>query len=760
MKFTDPPTVFPVSAKWIFLDPERYPDRQKSRITAFTPPPEKWTAAVFRKKFTVEKADETWTALIAAECCYRAWIDDEYWCDGPAESGGDYGCRKVLPWAFYDRIELPELPAGEHVITIEVTSTNGPQSNYSGGQMGLKTAFFRRADVMFVSDDSWSCRLDTAAVDPLRYDHHQEEAPVYPAAILDDALMSNREYLYSELPELYEYTARPIKIIAPFEQERLVNVNEFLAGKAPLIIKAGEPFSCYFEFEGEHAAQIELEADCNCTMHLRITAQEIAGRGPVERSPENIYTPARHIKYRSRILNAVKYINLTAMSFGRIDSPANEDLVIHKLQIHIRHYPVKHYSAFETDRADYMRLRDVCGNTLKMCMQRMHYDSPVHLEGLGCVGDYRFMALQSYYLFGEYHLARQDLRRIARMLILNNGALFHETFVLIFLLMLQEYVLYSGNIAILDLPEIGKARQLVLSRFKGFKGTEGVISEAPNFMFVDWMTYRNETMHHPSAGTGMASMTAFYLMAQLAEEKLCSYVNDLSGAQSAREEYDRVCRRFKELFYDPEKCCFINGIAGISHSQPHTFLPPDDLTSGVAVTPHPSILAIGAGVGVDGSGDEMLAKMVAAAERHEIQPYFCNYLFEALYNNGAAFDLHFERMLKLYLDLLMSHPYSMRESWAGGDYCHAWSGAPAIWFGRGMLGVMPLKPGFTEFLVKPHPGDCCRASGEVPTPGGMITVRWEKTEQGSTLFIRYPAGLHLVADHSLLPACQLETETF
>ena len=391
----------------------------------------------------------------------------------------------------------------------------------------------------------------------------------------------------------------------------------------------------------------------------------------------------------------------------------------------------------------------------------MHIDSPVHLEGLGCVGDYRFMALQSYHLFGEYRLARQDLRRIARMIIHNNGSLFHETFVLIYLLMLRDCILYSGELDILEYPEISAAKELILKRFAAMKGKEGVLSDSPNFMFVDWVSYRNESMHHPSAANGMAVMTAFYLLALQAAEEIAVFSGNKQGIADIRREKTETAEKFTGLFYAPKKGCFINGIPGISASKPHDFLPPDDLSQDEpGITPHPSILAAAAGIIPPEIQDTLPEKLLAAAENREIQPYFANYLFEALYRNPAEFNRLSPRLFALYERLMNSHEDSLRESWFGGDYCHAWSGAPAIWLGKALLGVFPQTPGFGEFTVKPLPGRCRQASGEVPTPAGMISVKWEISGAKSKLFVRYPEKLNFTADTEFLPDCLIETETF
>ncbi len=88
------------------------------------------------------------------------------------------------------------------------------------------------------------------------------------------------------------------------------------------------------------------------------------------------------------------------------------------------------------------------------------------------------------------------------------------------------------------------------------------------------------------------------------------------------------------------------------------------------------------------------------------------------------------------------------------------TGGAAIWFSKGIPGILPLRLGFSEFLLKLFPGNCHKASGEVFTPCSMITVSWSITDGKSFLSIRYPGKLQLKTDISLLPLCVVETEYY
>lgn len=74
----------------------------------------------------------------------------------------------------------------------------------------------------------------------------------------------------------------------------------------------------------------------------------------------------------------------------------------------------------------------------------------------------------------------------------------------------------------------------------------------------------------------------------------------------------------------------------------------------------------------------------------------------------------------------------------GNSLCHAWAGAaPVMLLSRGVLGVEPLEPGFALCRVTPSTAGIASGYGAVPTPHGLIEVKWSKGKGSVTL----PAGV-------------------
>ncbi len=78
------------------------------------------------------------------------------------------------------------------------------------------------------------------------------------------------------------------------------------------------------------------------------------------------------------------------------------------------------------------------------------------------------------------------------------------------------------------------------------------------------------------------------------------------------------------------------------------------------------------------------------------------------------------------------------------SHCHGWSAAPTFFLSAYVLGVMPVKPGFAETVIEPHPGDLIWCRGTMPTPAGNIEVQWENYPgKPFALRVNAPEGLKL-----------------
>ena len=76
-----------------------------------------------------------------------------------------------------------------------------------------------------------------------------------------------------------------------------------------------------------------------------------------------------------------------------------------------------------------------------------------------------------------------------------------------------------------------------------------------------------------------------------------------------------------------------------------------------------------------------------------------------------------------------------------GSLCHGWSALPVWYFYALKLGLQPLSPGWKRFLIAPVEFTGNDAYGEVPVPGGKITLRIQRQTDGLHLSATGPEGL-------------------
>lgn len=185
----------------------------------------------------------------------------------------------------------------------------------------------------------------------------------------------------------------------------------------------------------------------------------------------------------------------------------------------------------------------------------------------------------------------------------------------------------------------------------------------------------------------------------------------------------------------------------------------DGLTQGKPVrtfSEHANFLALACGLGREGRTKRILAalpEMRPGAERIvRCSSAFLFWPFEGLFNAGAdekALDLMRERYHRFTLgdgrldcfweeDTFLLGGSSWNARYRSLAQNHA--GSPAYQLLGHVLGVRPVKLGFTHFEIRPQLGDLEWAEGTVPSPKGDIPVRVEKKDGKLKLAVTVPAA--------------------
>ena len=177
---------------------------------------------------------------------------------------------------------------------------------------------------------------------------------------------------------------------------------------------------------------------------------------------------------------------------------------------------------------------------VQICLQTHHLDSPNHQEPISDPGDYVIEAMVNHYAFAQPWLTRQDMRKFAWLLKDENYHNFHTSYSIGWLQMLMDYYDYTGDKSLV--VEMAPYVHELLDTYASWRGTNGIISEAPNYMFMDWVNIGGFGCHHPPAVIGQGYLTAFYYHGL----EMASRVAALTGDTARVEKYAQLRREIAD----------------------------------------------------------------------------------------------------------------------------------------------------------------------------------------------------------------------
>jgi len=73
--------------------------------------------------------------------------------------------------------------------------------------------------------------------------------------------------------------------------------------------------------------------------------------------------------------------------------------------------------------------------------------------------------------------------------------------------------------------------------------------------------------------------------------------------------------------------------------------------------------------------------------------------------------------------------------------CHAWSAHPNYDLLTIVAGILPDNPGFRKIWIEPHLGALQHLEAAMPTPKGLVEVKYRRTAKGVEAQITLPAGM-------------------
>lgn len=668
---------------WIGLDSNMYPEYQVSAITTEHRDPLQHTYAVmeFLKEYTTDIQIDQLQLHISADICYRIWINEEWVGRGPCRLGGDFEMKKPLPYRYYDTYTVP---VHQKALKLYVQVVNQPPvlADLSCGIPGLCVQGILKmqdgSEQEIVTDESWQVRRDA---------RYTEEG--------------NTDYTMSLLPwsnaQIKEYPAqlRPA-VVPPMIQEWIQPVKPGV-----LTVEPGCSGEAEVHFDKVYGGYLQCKVSGQGRM--TIECMEVARSAGNETYTWNEETRILSLRMRSLDHCKIQIENLGDTAAG-----------VEDFGIWFEHYPVEQTGSFSCSDEGLNRVYEVCKHTLLMCDQSIHLDSPMHQELLACTGDYYIESLMERSVSTMTALTRADIVRTAEILCLKEGQMFHTTYSLIWIQMIYDYILHTGDAAVLD--EIRDAIQILLDRFRTYIADNGIPEKAPNYMFVDWMVTDGYSLHHPPKALGLSVLSAFYYRALV--------LADSMGFGTAGQAAE-LKKAFQQL-YNEERGLYCEGTTTPDLVPTYQWLPANVEKRYYAV--YANALAVLYDLCPKEEAKALLRRTLTDTELADVQPYFMHFVLEAVWHVGLWEEFGM-KILRRWIPVVEDCDKGLAEGWNkpqedySFDHSHAWGGTPLYQLPTRLLGLEILEPGMKKIRLNPQLWDLKWAEITYPTPYGPIDCK-------------------------------------
>lgn len=382
-------------------------------------------------------------------------------------------------------------------------------------------------------------------------------------------------------------------------------------------------------------------------------------------------------------------------------------------------YPFRRNAKMETDSPVVQKILDIGWRTARLDAMETYMDCPYY-EQLQYIGDTRIQAMVSYYNSGDDRLARNainlmDHSRIAEGLTLSRHPSYSPqiipTFSLWYVGVLHDYWMYRPDSDFVKSKLPGMRD--VLSFFSRYQQADGSVMNVPYWNFIDWAGNGNHDYSHPPTGkTGCSSiMDLQLLMAYQWASEMEKHMGMPALARLYAEKATQLENTIRSKYWDATRGLFADNEDKDLFSQ------------------HANSLAILSGLV---NGPEAMAigkKMLTDSTLTQCTIYFKYYLYQALTKAGLG------NGYMNWLDIWRRNIAMGMTTWAEisdiphtRSDCHAWGASPNIEFFRTVLGIDSYAPGFKKIKIEPHLGTLKKASGEIPHPGGKVSVDYQQID--------------------------------
>ena len=700
--------------QWIWLPQSRYPDHQHTVYSANIDTSQgHYTVAEFRRDYAFDQKVRSAKLRFSGDTVFQLYCNDAFLATGPACVGGDFIGNETPRSNFYSA-ELEIHPdAARLSFFARVRMMPVQICDYSEGHGGFMLSailtFDDGTEQVVCTDESWLVRRNGAFCAPGEY----------------DGRIAPDEFVSAEItPDIWHAEVAPI----PIRSER-----ELAPEGCDIRLEPGEKKSLVLELDLIYAGFVCMRAETAGELSVCVTCRELVEKGRQERA---VFTADG--TYRGFTLQSVG--NMLVECENRSARPS-------RLRVTLidTHYPVDEEAENIVRDEALTQVLKTCRQTLKICRQTHHLDGPGHCEPLACTGDYYIQSLMTLFSFGDMRLTAFDVVRTAVLLERENGRMFHTTYSCIWVRMLYDTYMATGDAGLL--ARCLRALDLLLKRFETYIGTNGLVETPPDYMFVDWIYIDGISMHHPPKALGQTCLNMFYFLALDAAEKVYAALSLEREAQSCAGKREALRRAINSLLYDAEKGIYFEGLNTPTDEALIGRWMPQNVSKRYYLK-QSNILAAYTGVCDDETGRRLVDMVMRNEIGGDCQPYFLHYLLEAVFRLGLR-ERWTLAILEQWKEPVLACPKGLAEGFVKPeptytfDHSHAWSGTPLYSLPKALLGMEILEPGMRTLRLSPSLLGLKSASLELLTPCGKVVC---ELREGEPPRVSHPEGITVLMD--------------
>ena len=698
--------------QWIWLPRDQYPDDQTTILSGLARRGNShYAVAEFRKTLSFNQKVIRADIRFSADSALQLYCNGGIVATGPAAVGGDF-IGNDRPRENYYAFETTLFPNAEELnffarvqlLPLQIFEFS---RGHGGFMLSAILTFEDGKQIRTVTDETWLARKNGAYRAPLCYDGRIIPGPFVPAEITEN---------------IWHTRTAPI----PVRQE-----GEMFPTGCGISLAPMEEREILLDLDMVWGGFVHVKANGCGAVYATVMCREQEEHGSVE-----TVILTGEDDYRGFWLHSAGNLLVTLKNESKSYSGVTVSFIA-------THYPVTEEGWTVTDDEDMDLVLRLCKHTLKICRQTHHLDSTRHCEPLACTGDYYIESLMTQFSFGDMRLAAFDVERTAVMLERENGRMFHTTYSLIWVRMLRDVYMATGDLSLLRRCE--KALGLLLKRFAGYLGENGLLETPPDYMFVDWIYIDGISMHHPPKALGQSCLNMYYFGALNCAAEIYRALGEEAVAGDCTRRRDVLRQAINAVLFDEEKGIYFEGLNTPTPVNLTGEWMPENVEKRYYLK-HSNILATYFGVCDDETGRKLVDMVMEERIPGDVQPYFMHYLLEAVFRLGLR-----EKYTRIICDRwkapAQEFPKGLVEGFVapepgyGFDHSHAWGGTPLYSLPKALLGFEILKPGMREIQLSPSLLGLGYAKVELLTPYGKVTC---EMREGQPPVITHPESVKVL----------------